>query len=316
MPLTVVLRSEPDLASRTGKAFRAYVWTGEGVQSLHVAGETEMDARGRLLVLYPDANVTTEPTTPTACCSSCAANKPCQGGCSDHGLTVFEGGASGMAGETLLAVGEGDECAVVGCGECGGAGAPAAIQFERMKRGPKGFRLEPVGAPTDIPLELQALYSEGGSCKGGACLPWVRVQRDPARFRAALAAAHKMGAVTNSKQFYNLVKEYLVGEDQEVFLVLMLDVHANVRGIGEISRGARDRVLTPVPDVLRLPLVDGATSFVVAHNHPSGKTKPSPADDQVTQAIKRGADAVEILFVDHLVIGANGYYSYHDHGKI
>jgi DNA repair protein RadC len=222
-----------------------------------------------------------------------------------------------MAGESLLAVyDDASQEEVVGCGACShtaNPGQPAVLRFEKAKRNPVGGYSFEQGTDVELSPELQALFSQGGACQGGACLPWVRVQRDPQRFRAALHAARNMGPVTSSRQFYNLIKEYMVSEDQEVFVVVLLDVHANVRGIGEISRGARDRVLTPVPDVLRLPLVDGATQFVVAHNHPSGKTTPSDADKEVTKAIKKGADAVGLLFIDHIIVGANGYYSFHDH---
>ena len=317
----VVLRAEADLTSRTRVAYRAYcTWDGSPLQALHVAGETEQEARVRVLQAYPTATIELE--HPKACCASCAANKPCESSCANGpGLPRFARGHAGMAGEPLLAVWEeGQEEDVVGCGSCGAAetavGNPAVLRVERARRNPAGgYALE---TAHEVPLSpaLQALYSSGGACQGEACLPWVRVQRDPARFRAALAAARKLGPVTSSKDFYRLVKDHLVSQDQEVFYVLLLDVHSNVRGISEISRGARDRVLTPIPDVLRLPLVDGATAFIVAHNHPSGKTKPSEADKEVTKAIKEAADAVEILFLDHIIVGADGYYSFSDHNLV
>jgi DNA repair protein RadC len=120
----------------------------------------------------------------------------------------------------------------------------------------------------------------------------------------------------DSRKFYNFVKGHLLRQNQEVFVVILLDVHGQVLGISEISRGARDRVLVPIPDILRLPLVDGATAFVVAHNHPSGKTKPSEADKEVTKSIKEGADAIGILFMDHIIVASDGYYSFNDHGLV
>ena len=327
MPLIYVrLRPEVDTDSRTGVSYRAYyAANGQPLQSLHLGGETEHEARTRVLHIYPGATIELEAAA--SCCASCAQGKPCEGSCAKHPpavrsvLTSFLKGHAGEAGEPLLAVWEdGREEEVVGCGSCTAstsAGYPAVLRFERAKRNPTGG-LASFETAHEVPLskELQSLYSSGGACQGEACLPWVRVQRDPQRFRTALEAARKLGPINSSKAFYDFVKEHMVAEDQEVFYVLLLDVHFKIRGISEISRGARDRVLTPVPDVLRLPLVDGATAFVVAHNHPSGKVKPSEADKEVTKAIKQGADAVEILFLDHIIVGANGYYSFSDHNLV
>ena len=319
----VLLRPEPDPTSRTQVAYRAY-WHANGlpIQALHVAGETEADARWRVLQFYPFAVIELE-AAPKTCCASCAAGGPCAGSCSSKpGLTRFSRGHVGEAGEPLLAVWEEGQTEedVMGCGACAahptGAGHPAVLRIERASRNPAGgYALE---TAHEVPLsaELQSLYSSGGACQGETCLPWVRVQRDPQRFRAALEAARKIGPVTSSKVFYKLVKDHLTAQDQEVFYVLLLDVHNNIRGISEISRGARDRVLTPIPDVLRLPLVDGATGFIVAHNHPSGNPKPSAADKEVTKAIKEAADAVNVLFIDHIIVGANSYYSFSDHGLV
>lgn len=154
--------------------------------------------------------------------------------------------------------------------------------------------------------------SEARDCDGPKCLPWVRITRDPNRFRACLAQARKIGRIESSKKLYELVKDFMTAEDQEVFYVILLDTQLYVRGISELARGARDRVQTPVPDVLRLAIVDGATAFLVAHNHPSGRPNPSEADKDLTKAIVEAADAVGIGFFDHIIVGATSYYSFAD----
>lgn len=313
----VRLRPEADPASRTGVAFRAYyVSNGQPPQSLHLGGETEQEARYRVLGLYPGATIELEEKK--ACCASCAAGRPCEGTCGARENPIFTAEHPGMAGEPLLAVYEGDEIRVTGCGACSAenlteAPYPSALRFEKVHRSSTGFRFEPF-KDVQLPPELRSLYSAGGACRGASCLPWIRVEKDPQRFRAALQAARKLGPIKKPADFCRLMMEYLVSQDQEVFIVLLLDVHQQVLGIGDIARGARDRVLTPIPDILRLPIVDGATAFIVAHNHPSGKPTPSAADKEVTKAIKEGAEAINLLFLDHIVVGANGYYSFSAHG--
>jgi len=59
-----------------------------------------------------------------------------------------------------------------------------------------------------------------------------------------------------------------------------------------------------------------ASGIIVAHNHPSGQTKPSGQDNQITQKIKEAGKVLDVLLVDHLILSGNGYYSYSDSGAL
>lgn len=209
----------------------------------------------------------------------------------------------------LMVFGEDDT--VAECGECAEPGAsspPRRLHIERVSR---------TGVVTEREIDLSPKLTEAyAACADGGCLPWVRIQRDPAQFRAAMAHARTLGQVKDSTKIFELTKEYLCKQDQEVFLVVLLDTQLQVRGIGEIARGARDHVGVSMPDVLRLPLVDGASYFVVAHNHPSGKIKPSQADKYLTKDIARAGKIINIPCIDHLVVGPNDFYSFSDHNQL
>jgi len=97
---------------------------------------------------------------------------------------------------------------------------------------------------------------------------------------------------------------------------VLLDTQLQVRGVGEISRGARDSVQTPIPDILRLPIVEGAKAMIVMHNHPSGKVNPSKADKALTKTLKQACDTVNIDLFDHLVVGPNEYFSFANEGLL
>jgi DNA repair protein RadC len=218
------------------------------------------------------------------------------------------------ASEPLVAVYESESAenpSVFGCGSsnCGPTsyGHPTAIRVQRISM--TGI-VQPNPTDIELPATLQEAYSNGNTAKSPACLPWVRVTRDPARFSSCLAEARKIGPIQSPKKVYELFKQQGLSEDQEVFYVLLLDTQFQCRGVGEISRGARDRVQTPIPDLLRLPLVDGAITFIVVHNHPSGKVNPSEADKQVTVAINEAGKAVGVPLFDHVIIGTDSYYSF------
>jgi DNA repair protein RadC len=215
-----------------------------------------------------------------------------------------------LVGEQLLAIAE-DYVACCGPCEAGtNGGPPTALHLERLTKNGEAFSFEPLTS-VNFTKEHVAAYEASPTC-----LPWVKVTRDPKRFRACYSAAQKIGAVTSSEKLYDLLKDAAIKEDQEVFYVVLLDTQLHVRGVSEIARGARDRVMAPVPDVLRLPLVEGAMAFAVAHNHPSGKPLPSEADKHLTKALKEAADTVGILMVDHIIVGAREYYSFSDHKQV
>ena len=47
----------------------------------------------------------------------------------------------------------------------------------------------------------------------------------------------------------------------------------------------------------------GAAALIVAHNHPSGVSEPSLADQAITRRLKDALALLEIRLLDHFVIG-------------
>ena len=152
--------------------------------------------------------------------------------------------------------------------------------------------------------------------EGSVCRPWVRMEKDPQAFNACMALAEKVGPIEGHGRLYEIVRQQMQREDQEVFYAIVLDTHLGLRAMSEISRGGRDRVPTPMPDLARMAAYQvvhyGGMGLAIAHCHPSGKPRPSDADKQVTKAVEDVCSALGIMFVDHLVVGAvgHGYYSF------
>lgn len=68
--------------------------------------------------------------------------------------------------------------------------------------------------------------------------------------------------------------------------------------------------------ILKQALLDGASKIIIAHNHPSGNTKPSDADVSITKKIKESAKLMDILLLDHIIITQKTYYSFADEGML
>jgi len=168
-------------------------------------------------------------------------------------------------------------------------------------------------AIAEAPAKVKPKYKFGTELTD--CLPWFQIEKN-ANFEQCLAEAHKLGQITDAATLLPLVQPYMEKQDQECFIAVSLDTQMYVRGVTLVAKGERDRVAAPIPDILRVVIERGATGFVVLHNHPSGKSKPSKADRDLTKAIAKAAQCVDILLVDHIVIGTGEHYSFKDHGQI
>jgi DNA repair protein RadC len=228
-----------------------------------------------------------------------------------------------LAAEPLLAIAEHED--VLGCGPAGcppettHSVVPSAFRFDRVAKNAAGLYESSSGQEIAIPGELREAWEVHGAAHGSkqVCLPWVRIARDPKSFRSCLAAAVAIGPMKKPSMVYKLLREFMAQQDQEVFVVVLLDTQMHVRGVGEISRGARDSVQTPIPDILRLPMVDGAKAMIVAHNHPSGMAKqPSKADKALTKTLSAACSTVEIELYDHLIVCPDDYYSFANEGLL
>jgi DNA repair protein RadC len=60
----------------------------------------------------------------------------------------------------------------------------------------------------------------------------------------------------------------------------------------------------------------GATSMILAHNHPSGNLIPSPQDKEITQKLIKAASTFDILILDHLIVSEKRYFSFKDENLI
>lgn len=55
-------------------------------------------------------------------------------------------------------------------------------------------------------------------------------------------------------------------------------------------------------------------SILMGHCHPSGDPTPSPEDVKVTEIIHNAGKLLDIMLVDHLIIGNNAYTSLRQSG--
>jgi DNA repair protein RadC len=103
-------------------------------------------------------------------------------------------------------------------------------------------------------------------------------------------------------------------ELQEEFKVMMLNNSNEVLGIYSMSKGGITGTVVDVRLIFAVALKCNATAIILAHNHPSGKLKPSDNDLSITKKIKSGSNILDINLLDHLIVTKNGHYSFQENG--
>ena len=135
--------------------------------------------------------------------------------------------------------------------------------------------------------------------------------------KAAEKAASYGASLTNANAVAALVRK-IIGEDEprEHLIVLYLDTALNVVGYNHNAIGSDKEVYAYPREIYRAALLAGAVSLIIAHNHPSGLSEPSGADDDLTKNLKAAGALVGIPLLDHLVVTESGYYSYAERGRL
>jgi DNA repair protein RadC len=59
-----------------------------------------------------------------------------------------------------------------------------------------------------------------------------------------------------------------------------------------------------------------AAAVILAHNHPSGISEPSCADQTITKRIKEALNLLDIRVLDHMIIGGNTMTSLAEKGQL
>ncbi len=104
--------------------------------------------------------------------------------------------------------------------------------------------------------------------------------------------------------------------DYEVFLVIYLDAQYRLITIEQLFRGTLTQTSVYPREVVKAALAHHAAAVAFAHNHPSGSTEPSIADQRLTQQLKTSLAVVDVQVIDHFIVAGEQHYSFAEHGLI
>lgn len=99
-------------------------------------------------------------------------------------------------------------------------------------------------------------------------------------------------------------------ETREQFRILFLDKKNKLIADEVQGQGTVDHTPVYIREVVKRALELSATALVLVHNHPSGDTKPSRADIDMTRMIETAAKPLGITLHDHIIVGRGAHFSF------
>lgn len=91
----------------------------------------------------------------------------------------------------------------------------------------------------------------------------------------------------------------------EVFGVLWLDSQNRLIEYDELFRGTLTQTSVYPREVVKQALLRNAAAAILVHNHPSGITESSKADELLTSSLKAALSMVDVKLVDHFIVAGN-----------
>lgn len=104
--------------------------------------------------------------------------------------------------------------------------------------------------------------------------------------------------------------------DQEVFSIVFLNTKHRVLRIEELFRGTIDSASVYPREIVKRALALSSSAIVAVHNHPSGNPEPSREDQRLTHELRDACKLVDVVLLDHIVLGGNDYFSFAEKGMM
>ena len=102
----------------------------------------------------------------------------------------------------------------------------------------------------------------------------------------------------------------------ECFAVLFLDAQHRVLQAVEMFRGTLTQTSVYPREVVIEALARQAAAVILAHNHPSGHSQPSQADQLLTSTLKSALSLVDVRVLDHFIVTRSRVLSFAEQGLI
>lgn len=120
----------------------------------------------------------------------------------------------------------------------------------------------------------------------------------------------------SSQEIFEYLRHSMQGLKKEIFQVIYLNSQNQVIDTADLFKGTVNSSAISPREVMESAIKQSAVALIFAHNHPSGNPEPSKSDKELTRDLIYAGSIMQIRVLDHLIIGADGYFSFAASGLI
>jgi DNA repair protein RadC len=115
--------------------------------------------------------------------------------------------------------------------------------------------------------------------------------------------------INSPEEAANLIRYEMAGLDHEEIWSMLLDTRNKLIEIKHVYVGSLNSAFARTAEIFKPAILANAAGIILAHNHPSGESNPSPEDIAMTRNLVQAGRMLDIDLVDHLVIAADEFTS-------
>lgn len=121
--------------------------------------------------------------------------------------------------------------------------------------------------------------------------------------------------LNSPENVFNYLKGKIGKQKKEHFVILCLNTR-NKLIEDDVSVGTLNASLVHPREVFKKAILNNASHVIVAHNHPSGDSTPSPQDIETTKRLIEAGKILGINVIDHIIVTDKNFTSLKEKGHI
>lgn len=125
----------------------------------------------------------------------------------------------------------------------------------------------------------------------------------------------KKSVISHRKDVEEYLRFHFGLRKDEYVAVLYLDNSNRIVATDQISEGTVNQCVVYPRVIIEKALKYGASSMILAHNHPGGAVNASESDWQITERLHKAGAILDVSLLDHIIITRDRVISLKDHTR-
>ncbi len=161
------------------------------------------------------------------------------------------------------------------------------------------------------PIEYLTQFKGIGEAKAISIVAALELGR-----RRAQAEVRPQEKIISDKVVFEIMSPILSDLPHEEFWIICLNRSNRFISKHKISSGGVAGTVADMKMIFNIAIKELASGIILCHNHPSGNLNPSELDIRLTKKAVEAGKLLEVIVLDHVIIGRNSYYSLLDNNQL